>query len=59
MTYVIIFVIFVSFMYVRFQALAFIGNKVRQVRANNINTRVSYKKNSSPEAEVRAILALG
>lgn len=27
---------------------------MRQVRANNINTRVSYKKNSSPEAEVSA-----
>ena len=35
------------------QALAFIGNKVRQVRANNVNTKVSYRKNSSPEAEVR------
>jgi hypothetical protein len=34
------------------QALLFIGNKVRQVRAKNINDFGSQRKNTTPEAEV-------
>ena len=43
--------------YSRDQALQFIGQKVRQVRQNNVNARMSFRKNISPEAEAMEMLA--
>jgi len=43
--------------YSREQALQFIGLKVRQVRQNNVNARMSFRKNMTPEAEAMEMLA--